>query len=150
MPDDLFDQAIADLRAKAARLGAETVPNGIWGDGSDGSEPRRLLAIAWIEEVNAIWDQRREGATGDDRRACDLAIEICREKNDGSYGSERDIVYRHPPIYHRIFTRDAHNFDPWMDKCAVSVQQMMAQAVPLWVCYYDLARARVAAEKANG
>lgn len=121
----------AELRAKAHRLRAEmSQPIDI------PPEIQTILAIAFIEEVNARYDRERETATGRSRKVLDLAVEICKARHNKMPGDQthRDVTYAFaaPAPVHVL--KEETLATP-VQRYVPALQMMLGGARPLWAHY---------------
>lgn len=132
---------LADIRAKARRIAKEFNPD----DDPGKLSATTILALAWIDEVNARWDDGREHCRDPETRAAlDLAIEIAKEKHNmvATDQNHRQITALGAPVFERLHRIDQDRrtpYDPWQDRHVVSLQAMLGGARPLWGHYIDLA-----------
>ena len=146
MTDTTFRDTIT-----AIHKAAEAWPRN--GQSHGGATRAGLLAIAWVEEIQAAYDEILTTASPGNRALYDLAIEMCKEAHCRFAGDETHKTIHAPnlgpPVYSVV--KRSGIYDPWNEPTnhAVAVQYMLGGARPLWTHYITLAQSKIASDTAH-
>jgi hypothetical protein len=148
-----LDEAVAELRDRAARLRAEMelAPDPRSHDAKS-SPVSHILALALIEAVNAEWD--RVWDRDEQQKVRTRAIELSRHPNNTSLqdNPERILTYGSPgvpPLQATVAARFNPVSDEVTERYVVAVQYCLGDLKPLWAQYLNEAAWQLEEERAH-